>query len=193
MLTTKPRVLFSLALTAAVAFGAVGCTGDELPDVTAPAPSPVESTEAEPTALPEGQCDPAMVEPLLGVTGAETTLEDVSTEFIPAFVASTFAPVCMVTGRIMFSTPDSDPIGGESVSFAVLRGVELETVTETARANGLSVSDGDTFASFTTEDDLVGSISWQHASDYSDFDALAAATGVDLQPDDLIVVATLQI
>lgn len=192
MLTTKPRVLLSLALTAAVAFGVVGCTGDDLPDVTAPAPSPVESTEAEPTALPEGQCDPAMVEPLLGVSGAETTLDEVTADFTPAFIAMTFAPVCTVSGRITISSSNSDPIYGESVSFAVLRGVEPQTVTETARANGLNVPEGEAFANFTTDDDLVGSLSWRYASDYSSFDELAAATGADLQPDDLILVAAVR-
>lgn len=152
----------------------------------------MESTDAEPTELPEGQCDPALVEPLLGVSGADTTLDEVSADFTPVFIATAFQPLCTVSGRLMISSPDTDPVYGNGVSLAVLRGVEPQTVVETARANGLSVSDGASQANFTTEEGGQGSLSWQPAGDYSDFDALAAAAGVDLQPDDLVLVAALR-
>ena len=187
----KFRIVVGLVAVGAV-LGTAGCAGDDLPDVTAPAPSPVESTEAEPTELPEGQCDPGLAEPLLGVSGVDTTLDEVSAEFTPAFIAATFEPLCAVSGRLMITSPDTDPVYGNGVSLAVLRGVEPQTVIETARANGLSVSDGASQANFTTDEDGQGSLSWQFAGDYADFDAVAVASGVDLQPDDLVLVAALR-
>lgn len=185
----RTRILASLAAAAALSFTAVGCAGDDQPDVTAPNPSPVESSEAPDTTLPEGQCDPAFVEPLLGVSGVDTALDEVSNTFVPEFIPAMFAPECTVSGRLSISQDGSDAVVGNLASLAVLRGVDAETIVEAARSNGLQVSDGGTQTTFTTDDGFQGSLSWHPASNYDDLDALSTAAGIEIQPDDLILVS----
>ena len=188
---TRNRILTSIAVAAALSVSAVGCAGDDLPDVTAPKPTTAEPTETT-DSLPEGQCDPALVEPLLGVSGAETALDEVSADFVPAFIPAMFAPECAVSGRLMISQDDSDPVYGNSVSLAVLRGVDPETIVEAARTNGLQVSEGATQTTFTTEEGGQGSLSWHPASNYDDLDVLSVSSGIEVQPDDLILVSAVR-
>ena len=185
-----------------------GCTGNEEPDEAAPSiaestattettepaesSAPAESDDPE-LSIPEGQCNPTMAGVVITSSPADTFNEP-ATGFTPAFITAHFEPICSVTGQLVKFRYDiedgtvSEELG-DTASIAILRGVEPETVAETARTNGLSVASGASEAAFTTEDGKQGVLTWQYLADSHFYDLLPATPGIELELDDLIVIA----